>query len=128
MKPSGGTIEVRLDMATKMSISAKEPKLTLETHTISVCTPSTPSLNQALTSTLGPDSPPDSLLYAKGAFKKLFIDKTPQKGPEADDSSSTNPLKTDIQVTDDIVKFLTTRDERCQSITAELRRRTNKLR
>jgi hypothetical protein len=54
-------------MAIRMSISAKEPKLTLETHTISVCTPSTPSLSQVLTSTSGLDSPLSNLPYAKDA-------------------------------------------------------------
>lgn len=73
MKPLRGTIEVRLDMATRMSISAKEPKLTLETYTISVHTPLTPSLNQVLTSTSGLGSLLSNLLYAKDALFNLYI-------------------------------------------------------
>jgi len=39
-----GGMEIGLDITTRMSISAKAPKLTLEMRTISVRTPSVPTL------------------------------------------------------------------------------------
>jgi hypothetical protein len=46
---AAGEMEARLDMATRTSTSATTPKLTLETPTISVRTPSTLPLNRELT-------------------------------------------------------------------------------